>query len=332
MTDIVRNVNGKVRIYACGGAGTNIGSMLEIHRSQEEIGFAEIDIVYVDTSKSNLKDHINKTNAYILEDLDGSGKIRSENHDEINNRIRAILQQFKPADLNIVVGSAAGGSGSVIAPLLTKELLSTGIPCVVLTIGSADTRLDAQNTLKTIKSYESISKILGVPVVMSYVQNSNTTSRSEADNILFNVVMSLTLLFSRQHHELDSRDLHNWLCFNKVTTFPVQLASLTIMESKVNNDSLGSVISVATLASEGTSTALMEMPEYQCVGFLPKAIGEAVLSKAPLHYVISDGIIPAAGKHLQKILTDLEQKQAARVKKVGVLSDTDKAHDTGLVL
>jgi hypothetical protein len=65
------------------------------------------------------------------------------------------------------------------------------------------------------------------------------------------------------------------------------------------------------------------MPEYQCVGFLPDNIGAPVLEKAPLHFVISDGIIPEVCKHLQKILTTLEQQQLARTKRAAVLSDKD---------
>ena len=332
MNDFAKKTKGNIRIYCAGGAGTNIGSMLEKHRQQDEAGFGNIDIVYIDTSISNFKQHVNKTNAYLLEGLDGSGKVRSENHEDINNNIRAILQQFKPTDLNIIMASAAGGSGSVIGPLLTRELLHSDVPTVVLTIGSADTRLDTENTLKTIKSYEAIARMTEAPVVMAYVQNSQTTSRAEADSIMFNTIMSLTVLFSRQNPELDSKDLKHWLQFNKVTTFPIGLATLTILENKSPIENLGAIISVATLAKEGTSTTLLEMPEYQCVGFLPDDIGNPVMDKAPLHFIITDGIIPEVTKHLQKILTGLESAQAARVKKQSIISDKDKPTDSGLIL
>ena len=332
MNDFSKTPVGNIRVFAAGGCGGNIASLLERHRDQEESGFGKLDICYIDTSKSNFKKHVNQSNAFLFENMDGSGKVRSENSAEINDRIKAILQKFKPADLNIVISSASGGSGSVIGPLLTGELLANDAPTVVLTIGSADTRLDTENTLKTIKSYESISKRTGAPVVMMYVQNSQTTTRGEADQIMFNAIMALAVLFSRQTPELDTRDLFNWLRFDRVTTFPIQLASLTILENKDVIQDLGNIISVASVAQEGTSTTLLEMPEYQCVGFLPDNIGAPVLEKAPLHFVISDGIIPEVCKHLQKILTTLEQQQLARTKRAAVLSDKDRPDDSGLVL
>lgn len=328
----ISKVKGIVKIYCAGGAGVNIGSMLEKHRGQDEVAFGEIDIVYIDTSVSNMRKHIDQDHCYMIDGLDGSGKLRSENHVEINNHIRAILLQFKPADLNIVLHSASGGSGSVIGPLLTRELLASGAPTIVLAVGSADTKLDAENTLKTIKSYESISKMVEAPVVMNYVQNSQTTSRTEADNIMFNTVMALTVLFSRHNVELDSKDLFNWLRFNRVTTFPVQLASLSIIESRAGIKEVGNIISVATIATEGTPTAMSEMPEYQCVGFLPEHAPEPVTNKSPLHFVISDGILPEVGKHLNKILADLESAQNARMRKTGLLTGSEKTQDSGLIL
>jgi hypothetical protein len=323
---------GKVLVYALGGCGTNIGSLLEKHRNQSEVAFAEIEIVYIDTSKSNIHKGIDAKHCYMLEGLDGSGKIRKENHEEINNHIKSILQHFKPANLNIVLSSAGGGSGAIFAPLIMRELLSSGAAAIALTVGSADTRLDAENTLKTIKSYESIAKMVDAPVIMSYVQNGQNVSRADADSALFDTVMSLAILFSRENRELDTKDLSNWLRFNKATTFPVQLASLTLVENKTTLKDLGNIISVATLAKDGMSTALIELPEYQCVGYFPEGTSTNITEKAPLHFVISDGVIPVVAKDLQKILSNLEAQQEARLKTPSLVTGKDKQESSGVIL
>ena len=99
MSDVIK---GRVMLYSCGGAGLNIGQMFEKHRGASDIACAEVEVVYIDTSKSNLRDTIGAKHCYILDGLDGSGKIRAENHVEIGDRILDILQRFQPADLNIV--------------------------------------------------------------------------------------------------------------------------------------------------------------------------------------------------------------------------------------
>jgi hypothetical protein len=46
---------GNVRIYACGGAGINIGSMFEEFRGLNDKGTAVVQPSYLDTSRSNRK-------------------------------------------------------------------------------------------------------------------------------------------------------------------------------------------------------------------------------------------------------------------------------------
>lgn len=324
---------GKVKLYACGGGGTNIGYLFEKHRGSPDPGFAEIEVVYIDTSRSNLKDDIDPKHTYLLDGTDGSGKIRAENAGAISERIRDILQKHQPGDLAIVLSTAGGGSGSVIAPSLVSELLAREAPVIAFAIGSTESRLDTENTLKTLKSYEGVVKARKAPVVLHYVQNSPRMTRSNVDAHVHAVVSSLCALFSRENRELDSRDLFNWLRFDRSTTFPPQIAILSLMGSNADVASLGNVISVATLSrDEGSDAAFPVMTDYRCNGFLPPDAPETVRSKVPLHFVTSDGVLSDIASELTGILREAEQSQAARIRKGGLLSSGDQPTESGLVL
>jgi hypothetical protein len=335
---MIETLKGQVQLYACGGGGLNIGQRLEKHRGKREVGFAALDIAYIDTSRSNLRDSIKSENGYLLEGLDGSGKVRSENHQEIGNNTRAVLQQFKPADLNIVLSTAAGGSGSVIAPLIVSELLAQDKAVVVIAVGSAASQLDADNSLKTLKSYEAIAKKREAPVVMYYVQNSATCTREQADVAACQAIMALCLLFSRENRELDSRDLYNFLRFSsKVSSFPPQLACLSLVEhtNDLSKLDLGNVISVATLAQDGSDTQLTPVPQYQTVGFLPPHVEPDVLNRMPMHFITSDGLLMNVAKNFSQLLGDLQEANTARLQQrggKGMLERHDVATDDGLVL
>ena len=323
---------GHIRIYACGGAGLNIGRQLEQHRGISETAFATLDICYTDTSRSNLQQDIPSDVTYLIDGLDGSGKIRAENHQEITKHVRNILQQFKPADLNIVVSSGAGGSGSVFAPLIASELLADDNPTIVFTIGSTDTRLDAENTLKTLKSYEAISKKNGRPIVMLYRQNGQL-SRKAVDDDVKAMVLALAALYSRENHDLDTRDLYNWLNFHRVTTFPAQLVTLHMVDvAGSHKKSSGNVISVATLAKEGDSTVIEETPEYQCVGYIPNEPTGYLTGCCPIHFITCDGDVPVVVGELNKFIKNLEDQKNARIAKDSILSPKDNQVDSGLVL
>lgn len=326
---------GRVRLYACGGGGINVGHRFERHRGADEVGFALIDTVYIDTSKSNLRRDIPADAVYLLEGLDGSGKLRKENYQVISDRVRDMLKEFPPQDVAVVLSTAAGGSGSVIAPSIVSELLDQEIPTIVLTIGSAETRLDAENTLKTLKSYEGVAKLRRAPVVIAYFQNGAGVSRTQVDDRAESVITALAALYSRHNRELDSQDLFNWLRFERVTTFQTPLAALTLVDKNTPSElieGLGNVISVATLAVHVEDTKFPQMPEVQYVGFMPEGCSEEITKAVPMHYVTSDGVIPAAAQRLQDLLKELENAQRQRSRASNVLSSSDGTTDTGIVL
>ena len=107
---------GQIRVYACGGAGSNIAANLEKYSVDAtdtgEHTAANLNITYIDTSRSNLarnRNNVKDEQCYLIEGLDGSGKIRSENYDVIVQHSKNIIQEHKPLDLNIVISSGSGG-------------------------------------------------------------------------------------------------------------------------------------------------------------------------------------------------------------------------------
>lgn len=323
---------GTIRLYAAGGAGINIGKLLEKFRGIKEPGMGVLDQVYIDTSQSNAKG-VNLDKSYFFEGKDGSGSVRKENHESIAAHTREILLKFPPQDLNIVISSGSGGSGSVIAPLLVSELLDNKLPVIAIMIGAAETRLGIKNTIDTIKSYEAIARLRKTPVALGYFQNTDATPRPKVDVAILQLITSLMTVFSRENSELDSKDLYNFLNFDQVTTFPVQLASLI----SVNGDfpdylTTGTAISVTTLAKEGVITSLPFVPDYQCVGFLPDDAHQRVQDSSPVYLITVADAVGLAMKELNGSLKELDQAQRARVSDVKILDSGDKPTDNGLVM
>lgn len=99
----------KLRLYCAGGTGCNLGTRFLKYANKQNHGFAEIDCVFIDTSKSNLSPEIPASQIYLFEGLDGSGKLRPSNYEALNERSKEILHQFKPADVNVMLSSGGGG-------------------------------------------------------------------------------------------------------------------------------------------------------------------------------------------------------------------------------
>jgi len=98
---------GVLRLYGCGGCGVN--ATYNFNKYVEEANCAHVNPAYIDASRSNLKPDMRADDIFVLPNVDGSGKIRRENHKEISNVIKQIILQIEPGDFNVVIFSASGG-------------------------------------------------------------------------------------------------------------------------------------------------------------------------------------------------------------------------------
>lgn len=306
----------QIRIFGCGGAGINLAAHF-IGKGRED-GCAELLPALVDTSESNLRGRkLNDAALYLVQGLDGSGKIRAENHAEIARNVKQILMQIEPLDLNVVIFSASGGSGSVIGPLLLKELNDRGAPALALVVGSDESVIAAENTLKTLQSLEKISAGTGVPVVMSFHQNRITGKRSDVDRDVFSVLGCLAVLASGENREMDSKDIEHWLNYPKVSGVKAQLSSLHICTS---NDTFGNVsqpLSVASLYGHPDNQHVTTSADYHAVGYTDLS----ALDVNELHFAISAEDLGEIGAEIKATVDKLLQGRNARVGQNILLKD-----------
>jgi hypothetical protein len=298
---------GRIRLYCCGGAAINIVSQLNKIRINPDM-LASFEPVQIDTAVSNLGDHTIGMETYLLPKTKGSGKDRTENLALAREHTKPILKAHPPLDLNIVLSTGAGGSGSVLAPSIVSELLAAGQQTIVLLIGVTASRREINNTRGTIKNYQEIAAARNAPVVMSYLQNSSNMPREKVNAHMLSTISYLGLLFSNRNSELDPMDLRNWLFFTKqgiTSGLKPQLFSLNILlrdekdaqaDMVFENDlhNLGNVLSLATLARQGVHTDLPDgyLPEYQAVGFVPNLAGSTAFEGTSVNYLITDGLVP----------------------------------------
>lgn len=319
---------GNLRIYGCGGAGINIATRYEKSADNPEAGFATGHPVYLDTSRSNVTDQLDESRFMILEGLDGSGKVRRENHEAISKSVKSILQQHKPLDFNVVIFSASGGSGSVFGPLVVSELLSRNLPVIAIVIGSSESAITAQNSLNTIKSLEAIAERNKLPVVMYYDHNSPSVKRSEVDRNIATVIGLVSALVSRQNRELDTMDLLNWLHFSKHSSVRARLAVLT---THLNNEEVADAknpIAIASLYNNPDIDPIEIRPDYHCAGYRihPSEHFEAV------HFAISVDKVQDVAKELQATVDELDNQRRSRVDHNSLVNNSDDVTDSGLVL
>lgn len=324
----------KLRIYACGGCALNIVSTFENIKNTDNT-FAQIDACYIDTSKSNLfSKNLPQEKIYLFEDMDGSGKIRAANSQVISKNSLAILQKFTPDVINIVVHSASGGSGSVIAPSLVSELKANGAKVIVIIVGSTDTIKETENTFKTLETYESISKLRNSSTITHYLENGKS-GRTDVDQAAIYAISLIAGLYGGQHSELDTADLGTWLEYATMTTGVPTIASLTFPNTKEEFAKLDKIVSVATLATPSMNTRIEPTVPYQAVGFVPQSWVDSKQPKIgehPINYVISFDLLKTTYASLKKSVQENNARTASFVVTNTFMSPSTTPTENGLVL
>jgi hypothetical protein len=323
----------KLRVYACGGAGVNI-----VHPMQKDLetkeGFSELSVLYVDTSMSNMhKKGIDKDLIYVFDGVDGSGKKRDSNYGVVTASVKEILLQHKPGDINVVVHSTSGGSGSVIGPVIASELLERGIPAIILSVGNRDCRAEIQNTINTIKSYDVIANKKKKPVVMSHYENNSTTPRAIVDKQIQASLNVVSAVFSGKNAELDSSDLVNFLDYTKLTSFAPGLARLEFYTQAITLEKGEVVASLVTLSKMGEDTSPGISVDYQAVGFISQEASQSISIQTPIHLATVLGYYPTLLKSLNDDLAAMDElRQSVNVKGLTDHNDANNATYDGLIL
>lgn len=198
-----------IEIIGCGGLGVNIVKRLLHNKTTLDM---KVEHTVIDTSASNFNNLTGACNIYSISDL-GSGKDRTLNVDSIMKYLdnnRSLVEEAK--DITFLVFSLAGGSGSVIGPLLAHRLLRHSSRAVVL-VGVVDTssRRDCRNSVMTLKSLTKIATESNYYIPIMLYSNVNVGRVAVNETITTRLIDVITMLTSPSIVEIDFMDKINYL-------------------------------------------------------------------------------------------------------------------------
>lgn len=281
-------------VYAAGGCAINIVSPLLTKIQENTPGYANIQIGMIDTSHSNLKTDSGKNFFHISSrehETDGSGKVRATNFQAVRQVSPQVLDTFEPGDLNIVLHSTSGGSGSVIGNVLVSELLSQDKNVIVIMVESTTCVKEVENTLDTIQSYQKVAELKNKPVISYYLSN-HERSMQENDDMARVMILFLAAVWSGENRGLDRKDLENFLNYQNVTRFPVGVTGLGISDTRIEEGKLGKDTIVSTVVSiikSGESPDPGLLVAYHAYGELSENVVDSIRVGTPVHLFTLQG-------------------------------------------
>jgi hypothetical protein len=277
-----------VQVIAAGGCGQNILKAILKCNPQFD---AKIDYRVIDTSASNVSGIPQEIPFDAIGEL-GSGKDRGKNLDAIQKYIDTHPDLFKQAsDITFILFSLAGGSGSVIAPLLAHRILRNSNRCVVLVgVVDASSERDCINSINTIRSFASSAEKNGHYFPLMLFNNHGVGRFAVNKTAAQRTIEMIDLLTSKEIEEIDYNDKMHYL---RPTTMNcpagLYLLSVTATNSDQAEDLAGeddSVIGVgdvlhACMVVNDTGLTPDVLTAFTCVGIAEEkrffsAIGKTV--------------------------------------------------------
>lgn len=198
-----------IRIVAAGGCGTNLLKLLLQSNTQFDQTPA---YMVIDTSHSNAQMLPKPVEVHSIGDL-GSGKDRAKNVGAITKYLDTHKNFVsEAADITIILFSMAGGSGSVIAPLLAHRLMRHSNRAVIL-IGVADasSKRDTTNTILTIKTLSKFATDNDYYLPLMMYSNIDVGRVAVNRTIVSRLIEIVDMLSDKGITEIDYTDKMNYL-------------------------------------------------------------------------------------------------------------------------
>lgn len=334
---------GTLRLYGCGGAGVNLTKHFHSVVGKHHSAMADVQTAFIDTSDSNIPATLPRDEVYLLTDStgnlkDGGGKERRLNSAEIAANIKGLLAKFPPRDLNVVVFSASGGSGSVFGPLLMAEMVSQGLTVVGLVVGSHESVKTAGNTLGTLRTLEHLAQSRELPLVIMYSENDDETPRAAVDKLFRHAIGSLAVLASRRNQEMDGTDIRHMFHFQKSTSISPRLATIDIARSNAELEAKAAeegaqYIAMSSIYESPEAPTINLRPEYHSAGYLTEPLEGDQDAKGPqvFHFGVRVDESARIAQAAERRLGEMQKALAARVVPKTILTGNETPSDDGLI-
>lgn len=195
----------EITYFLCGGTGINIG--LALKKGTKTLGNKNARFIGLDSSDSNKSDE-----AFPIErmkDTRGSGKDRMKNFEQGIPFAEAILAKHKASSYNIVVSNTAGGTGSMLAVLMTRLLIQAGHIVALVLVSDHTSLAEKENSVGGLRSFaaQTNEDQLNAPVnYLEYVNAANKT-RGEVNEEIVGGLNLLSLFFTENNGEMDYEDV-----------------------------------------------------------------------------------------------------------------------------
>lgn len=272
MSNVMTPTTRTVRFWACGGTGIDL---LRDYREAQGLTdpdlYSEEHYSYIDTSDSNMHglDKSSANEVYRVKGTDGGGKDREFVKTKFIPVLAEVMMTFPAGDMNVLVGSPSGGTGSACIPQIAKELLKAGESVAVVLVADHTSSTSSANCIMCLTELEQLTQLTGKSIAIHWSTNDRKKSHLDNGTEAKFVMAALSLLGSGKNHKLDSSDIRNFLDYTTITHHKAGLGNLRVTNDISKWAGIGQIATFAALLGDELATVPEIEADYDAVGFLP---------------------------------------------------------------
>lgn len=323
----MKNKN-KLIVHCCGGTGISIvDKSIDFFTNRDITSKAALVVKALDTSDANFKDtkrlkgnyedcfYRIENNSLANGFLDGSGGVRAHSVDSIVKGVQKYMDQNKyteprRGELHIILASASGGSGNVIATTLLGHMLSKDIPVFIILVGDDVSSKYCENTIKTLKTINNIAQKSDKAVSLGYFLNNQTNSnykKSQEDvDISIAGMIDILRIFNGEPKDLDFQDIRN-IINPKLKDFDLKsgVYLLSYKIGEIDKDDLLNITPVISRSILLNTDKHIPLPiKHTKIGYADTELGNNIMQ----YYKDNLNLVLCIGK-LKEEISKLENKE-----------------------
>lgn len=195
----------EITYYLCGGTGINIG--LALKKGTKTLENKNAKMIGLDSSDRN--DSSGQFEIVRMEGTFGSGKDLSLNFDAMIPFIDKVMVDHKPTKYNVIISSAAGGTGPGLAILTARKLIKADQLVVLCLISDHTTLTEKENSVNGLQTFANqvAPNQLNAPICYLDFINEPGKTRGETNEEIVGGLNLLSMFLSSENEEMDYQDV-----------------------------------------------------------------------------------------------------------------------------
>lgn len=325
----------EITYYLCGGTAINIGALLKQNSHTQANKAAHF--VGLDSSGNNksmdLFEVERMKSADNREEARGSGKVKRTNYPQAEDFVEQTLAKHKPTSFNVIVQNTAGGTGSMLGPMVVRALEKSDEIYVVLSISDFTSKQEMENAIGTLRSLanQTARNQLNVSIPFIHLKNTTDVTRGQVNNRAVDRLNLLSLFLTELNEEMDYQDIKNLFKYSRHFQVPAALSEIRFFNQDNYKDYNGKPpVGVASLFKDRNlivprfeGSVIRTTGVFNEDSNLPDDIQE-------LHLTLDHG---EALEELEKQIADLDERRiSAKSTYVDQRDVSQGADDNGMIL